>query len=59
MSHVTHIHTLGETYNGEWLNSRMSGRGKYTYQDGSYYEGEYLVHILKSYSIAHVWGGSD
>ena len=28
------------------------GKGKYTYQNGSNYEGEYMGHILKRYSIA-------
>ncbi|QDZ21659.1 hypothetical protein HOP50_06g41860 [Chloropicon primus] len=30
-----------ESYEGEWSNNAMDGRGRYTFVDGSYYEGEY------------------
>jgi|TARA_B110000305_G_C19320322_1_gene578603 hypothetical protein len=33
----------GQTYEGMWLNDEQHGQGKETWQDGSEYNGEYMM----------------
>jgi hypothetical protein len=32
----------GGSYEGEWLNGKRDGNGKYVWPDGSYYEGDWI-----------------
>lgn len=32
----------GATYDGQWEGTNYSGKGKYTYPDESYYEGDFI-----------------
>jgi len=32
----------GSSYTGNWFNGTMDGFGKYTWEDGNYYEGHYV-----------------
>ena len=40
-----------KTYDGNWINGKMNGKGKFTYQDGSYYEGEFVNGKKNGYGI--------
>lgn len=36
-----YIHSNGDVYEGQFLQGVKYGEGKFTYKDGSYYQGEY------------------
>lgn len=35
------MHADGDIYEGEWLNDKAHGRGKYKHSNGATYEGEW------------------
>ncbi len=39
----------GDTYEGDWLNGKMNGQGRYTWADGSYYEGDVVDNLCSGY----------
>ena len=45
---------VNRTYEGNWKNGKMDGKGKLTYIDGSYYDGEF-VEGHKSGKGLYVW----
>jgi len=41
----------GDTYQGDWLNAKMEGKGKYTFANGKFYEGEFIAGLFEGKGI--------